>query len=269
MSDESDSRIERVSFSETRHHVGAAGLDQRHVLEEIIAAGREQIAVAQALRKVLALTLEQQRSMPLVELGASLSAQQAALQQIMTSGQAQVETAQELRATIQQVLSDVRETPLELISSHLLTTLGASVHQQVQDLNDIIQVAVGQASSLEQIVRLEEVSAQTATRLRETEHTRNEHELVELIQQAAQALSNVRRLEQEGQTHAEQKRELIAETQTTQQHIDTLEEANAADQREITQLEDERDVAQAREQEMGEVAEQLQQNLEILRPSKE
>jgi hypothetical protein len=60
-------------------------------------------------------------------------------------------------------------------------------------------VAVRQANSSELIVRLEQVNAQTATRLQEAEHTRNESELVELIRQVTHALTDIRLLEHEGQ----------------------------------------------------------------------
>ncbi|UQN10123.1 hypothetical protein [Deinococcus sp. QL22] len=262
---EFDLRAERTSFSTAREHVGAAGLEQLHILEETIAAGREQIGVTQALRQVLASTLEQQRSTPLAQVGSAAAAQQATLQGIVASGQAQLATAHALRLTIQRVLAQVRETPIEDISGHVLTTLSVAVHQQAQDLQDIIEAAVGQANSLEQIARLEQISAQAEARLREAEHTRSEHDLVALEQHATRTLNYIRRLEREGQTHAAQREELMEEAHTAEQHIAELEETNAVDQREITRLEDERDVRRGQQRALDTAAEQLQQDLGDLR----
>jgi hypothetical protein len=262
---EFDLRAERASFSAAREHVGAAGLEQLHILEQTIAAGREQIITTQALRQVMASTLEQQHELSLAQVGASASAQQRTLQEIMTSGQAQLAMAHTLRLTLQRVLNQVRDTPLEHISGHVLTTLSVAVHQQVQDLQDIIEAAVRQASSLEQIARLEQITVQTATRLQEVERTRSENDLVELERQALQALNHIRRLEREGQTHAVQKEELRAEAQVARQQIAELEEANAVDQQEITRLEEERDGTLEQQGELNRASEELQQALEDLR----
>lgn len=237
--DEVDARSERASFSSTRQHVGAAGLVQLNILEEIIQSGREQLVVMQALRQVVASTLEQQRTTPLAQIGTLAEEHQATLKDIVNSGRVQIEMAHHLRLTIQQTLAEVRETPLEDVSGHLLTTLSESVREQVQDLEDIIQAAVGQASSLEQIAHLEQVGAQAATRLQQVEHERGERELVQLEHQAAETLDHIRSLEREGQSHAAQKIQLIAEAQIAEERISVLQQANAEDQEEITRLEGE------------------------------
>ena len=212
---------------------------QLEILEQIIQGGREQLVVTQALRQVVAATLEQQRATPLAQIGTLAQQHQATLQDIVNSGRAQIEMAHQLRLTIQQTLAEVRETPLEYVSGHLLTTLSASVRQQVQDLENIIQAAVGQASSLEQIAQLERVSAQAATRLEQVAHERGEREVAQLERQAAETLDYIRGLEREGQSHAAQKDQLIAEAKIAEERISVLEQANATDRDEITRLEDE------------------------------
>lgn len=237
--EELDARTERASFSAARHHVGEAGLIQLDTLEQIIHAGREQLVVTQALRQVVTSTLEQLRATPLGQIGALTPQHRATLEEIVSSGRAQIQTAHQLRLTIQQVLEQVRETPLEHVSGHLLSTLSTAVHQQVQDLEDIIGAAVGQASSLEQIAQLEQVGAQATTRLQQMDHARGERELMQLERQAAETLGRIRTLEREGQGHAAQKSQLIAEAQIAGARVAALQQANAAALEEITRLEDE------------------------------
>lgn len=265
MPSELDPRAERASFSLTREHVGAAGFSQLNTLEQIINAGREQLIVTQALRQVVASTLEQQRATPLAQIGSLAPVHQAALNDIVTSGRAQIEIAHQLRLTIQRALAEVRETPLEHVSGHLLTTLRASVQQQAQDLDDIIHAAVGQAKSLDQIAQLEQVGAQAATQLRQTEHDRGERELVHLEQQATETLNQIRRLEQAGHTHLAQKTQLMAQAHTAAQRVAVLEQANAEDQLEITRLEGQRDEATEQRQVLETAANQTQQHLQDLK----
>ncbi|UQN09280.1 hypothetical protein [Deinococcus sp. QL22] len=112
--------------------------------------------------------------------------------------------------------------------------------EQVQDLEDIIQAAVGRAHSLQQITQLEQVGAQAAHRLQHVGHERGEQELMQLERQAAETLEHIRSLEWAGQSHAVQKQALREEAQGAQEQMVELEATNAATQREITRLEDER-----------------------------
>ncbi|UQN10131.1 hypothetical protein [Deinococcus sp. QL22] len=262
---EIDAHEERRSSSSARRHVGAAGLTQLDILDKIIDAGREQLVVTQVLREVVASTLDQQRATPLAQVGTLAHEHQTELRKIIFSGRVQIETAHHLRLKIQQTLAQVRETPLEQVSGQLLTTLSESVHRQVQDLEDIIQAAVGQAHSLQQIAQLEQVGAQAARRLQHVAHERGEQELMELERQAAEALKHIRSLEGEGQSHAVQKQALIEEAQAAREQVAELEETNAVNQREITRLEDEGGVTQGQRQALGRATEQLQQYLRDLR----
>lgn len=230
--EELDARTERASFSAARHHVGEAGLVQLDTLEQIIHAGREQIVVTQALRQVVTATLKQLHATPPGQLSALTQQHRANLEGIVQSGRAQIQIAHQLRLTIQETLAQIRETPLEQISGHLLNTLSESVHQQVQDLEDIIGAAVGQADSLEQIAGLEQVGTQAAARLQQVEHDRGEHELMKLEREAAETLGRIRELERAGQSQAQRKNQLLAEAQTAEARIAELEQASAEDQAE-------------------------------------
>ncbi|UQN05397.1 hypothetical protein [Deinococcus sp. QL22] len=241
--DDVDARTERSASASTRRHVGAAGLVQLDILEGIIHAGREQLVVTQALRRVVASTIEQQRATPLAQIGTLAHEHQVRLKEIISSGRTQINTASKLRVIIQGTLAEIRATPLEHVSGHLLTTLGESVRQQVQDLEDIIQAAVTYASTLEQITQLEGVSAQAAAQLQQVDQERGERELMQLERQAAETLEYIRTLERVGRNHAAQKRELIAEAQTAESRISVLEEDNANRQAELTELTSQRDAA--------------------------
>jgi hypothetical protein len=230
--DELDARAERASFSSARHHVGEAGLIQLDRLEQIIHAGREQIVVTQALRQVVTATLKQLHATPLGQPGALTHEHRANLEGIVQSGCAQIEIAHQLRLTIQQTLAQIRETPLEHVSGHLLSTLSETVYRQVQDLEDIIGAAVGQAGSLEQIAGLERVGTQAAARLQQMEQDRDEHELVTLERETVETLGRIRELERIGQSQAERKSQLLAEKQTAEARIAALQQASAQDQAE-------------------------------------
>lgn len=264
--DEFDARSELTSFSATRHHVGEASLIQLDILEQIIQGGREQLVVTRDLRLLTASTLEQLRATPLGQINTITQEHRTTLDAIVHSGRAQIQTAHQLHLTIQHTLAQIRQTPLEQVSGHLLNTLSEKVHQQVEDLKDIIEAAVEQASSLEQIAGLEQVVAQAATRLQQVEHDREEHELAQLERQAAETLGCIRELERAGQSHAAQKSLLMAEAQTAEARIAALQQANAEGQEEIIRLEDQREVATAQQQALETAAEDRRQQRQTEEP---
>lgn len=235
--DEIDDAVERASFVSARQHVGAAGFAQRDVLEQIIAAGQEQLAFTQSLRQVVASTLEQLRALPVKDLPDAAQTHLGALQDIVASGQQQIETATQLRQTIQRALDEVRNTPLEHVSAYVLSTLKDAVHQQVSDLQEIIGVAIDEAATTEQIAQLQQVSADAAQRVLAGQHAREERELAELDRLGQEALEKIRHLEAQGQTHEAQRTTLEGEAQTAQGEIERLEATNVQEQAEIARME--------------------------------
>ena len=266
---ESDEQIERAASAAARYHVGAAGFVQRDMLEQIIAAGRDQIAVTQSLRRVLITTVAQLSAIPMAEVGAVAQEQRAALERIVTAGQVQVQRAKDLRLAIQQALAEVQNTPLEHVSGHLLSTLGEAVRRQVADLENIIGAAINEASTVEQIARLERMSAELYAHLLSTEHDRGERELTQLDLQGAEALKRVRSLEEVGQTHAMQKTHLEQAAEGSRRQIRALEDAEIQDRADIARMTKANGVADAHILALQEAAVETGDEVEVLRRESE
>ena len=240
--DENEGQAERATIASARQHVGAAGFVQRDVLEHIIAAGQEQIAFTRAIHQVVASTQQQLESRPVAPEG---DPQVAALRGIVDSGNEQTRVAQRLHQTIQHTLREVRATPIEEVSARVLTTLSETVQRQASDLEQMIQAAIGEADSPEQLSNLKQIEVDTAARLVSSEHDRSERELATLNVVAQGAEAHIRRLEADGQTHAAQKRALDREARAAQHDIAALEEAERRSEAEIAHLERRSEQAQA------------------------
>ncbi|UQN04904.1 hypothetical protein [Deinococcus sp. QL22] len=266
---ELDPREEWASFSAARRHVGEAGFIQQDVLEHIINAGREHLVVTQALRRVVNATLEQLRVTPLAEIGSAAAVHVATLEGIVSSGRSQIQTAYDLQVIIQHTLIQVRATPLEHVSGHLLNTLSEAVHQQASNLEDIISAAVAQASSLIQIAELERVRAEAAERLRQAQHRQSERTLVHLERQAADTLEQIRQLEQQGYTHADQRHHLVNQAERAQAYLARLEHAEVQDRVELTRLEEQRDASSVQRRMLETAAGETQEALQALQSSAE
>ena len=234
---ELDLAAERFSIMSARSHVGAAGFAQSQALETIISAGREQIALTQSLRQVVSATQAQLRDIAIRYDAQIAQVHTSTLDGVVRSGRAQIEAADLLRRTIQSTLTDVRGTPLEEISVAVLAALGTVVQRQAQALEDLIAVAISEATSAEQITRLERVSAEAALRVESVNHERTERELVYLEHLRQQAMARIRQLEADGQTHAEQKAQLEQDAERSQRSIQALEAAEARDLAQIAGLE--------------------------------
>jgi len=259
--DELDTAAEQASIASARRHVGAAGFAQRDVLEQIITAGREQLAVTQSLRQVMASTQTQLRATPLTGAEEGAHPHRAALEAILTSGRAQLETASELRRAIQTTLVNVRGTPLEDVSANVLTALSQVVRRQEADLAAIIATALGEASTVEQTARLERVSAEATARAIHTEHERAERELAHLDLLGTQALDRIRSLEAHGQAHAEQKAQLEQEARASLKNISALEAEETRALLEIGRMEQQNEVSSARIEQLEAAAVQLRERV--------
>ncbi|GGL89838.1 hypothetical protein GCM10010840_29860 [Deinococcus aerolatus] len=251
-----------------RRHVGAAGFAQSEALEQIVSAGREQITVAQALRRVVATTQTQlQAQLRDGAVTADLQAAQvqvARLEQMIASGQAQIDAAHILQQAIQDALVNVRGTPLENISAGLLTTLGAEVQRQAKALEALIAMAISAAASTEQIMTLEQVSADVAEQSESAEHERTERELAHLDDMHQQTLRRIRQLEREGQAHAAQKVQLEDEAESAQRDIEVLEAAEARNLEQIANLEGRQQASEQRRTGLEATAAQRQARIEEL-----
>ncbi|OLV15660.1 hypothetical protein [Deinococcus marmoris] len=247
-----------------RHHVGAAGFTQSEALELIVSAGREQISVAQSLRQVMLTTQTQLREGVAQGDTQAAQARVARLEQVIRSGQAQIDAAQSLQGTIQDALMNVRGTPLENVIAGLLNALGTVVQRQARALEDLIAVALGEATSKEQVMTLAQVSAGVAERLEATERARTERELAHLDDMHQQTLLRIRQLEQDGQTHAAQKAQLSDQAERSQRDIEVLEAAETQNLEQIADLEEQQQAAEERGAELEAAAVTHQDRIEKL-----
>lgn len=255
---------ERAAILSTRSHVGAAGFAQTQALEMIISAGREQIALTQALRQVVVTAQAQLRDIA-VRFDAQIAqVHTGALEGIVESGRSQIAAADELRRAIQATLTDVRGTPVEDISVTVLTTLGTVVRRQAQGLKDLIEVAISEATSAEQITKLERVSAEAALRIESVEHERTERELAYLEHLKQQTLTRIRQLEADGLTHAAQRAQLERDAAGAQERIVALEAADLRDRAQIAQLERQEQGAAAHIAHLEDAAERHHTRLAVL-----
>ncbi|MFC4453545.1 hypothetical protein [Deinococcus sonorensis] len=259
--DDADKRAERHMVDAARQHVGAAGFAQRNVLEQLIAAGREQIAYTGTLRQVVASTLRQLGEERLE----GEPGQLVALQQIVTSGQRQIETARQLTLSIQHTLSNVRSTPLELVSAHLLSLLSESVHHHARNLELLIQAALEEASSSEQVAQLKQVRADMVATVLEIEHDGEERALAQLDLMAQQAVEQVRSLEAEGQTHAVQRTQLEQMAVTSQEAIEHLRAKTRLNREELERLGQERDTLHRQTAQLTQEGDEVQAKLDQAR----
>ncbi|THF84379.1 hypothetical protein E7T09_20465 [Deinococcus sp. KSM4-11] len=255
---------ERHAAVSARHHVGAAGFAQAEALEQIISAGREQIALTQSLRQVVITTQTQLR-----DAADKFDTEQAEfhagkLQEVVRSGHAQIEAADHLRLAIQSTLTSVRGTPLEDISAGLLTTLGTLVQQQAKSLEHLIVTAISETTNAEQIRKLQLVSADAALRSEAVEHERTERELVNLEHLQTQTLTRIRQLEADGQSHADQKGQLEDAAESSQRTIEVLEAAEVRDLAQIADLEAQEQGAGERRAELEGAAATNQERIEEL-----
>ncbi|WP_309570792.1 hypothetical protein [Deinococcus sp.] len=259
-----DTAAERHSAVSARHHVGAAGFAQAEALEQIISAGREQIALTQSLRQVVITTQTQLRDAADTFDTELAQLHIGKLEEVVRSGRAQIEAADHLRLAIQSTLTSVRGTPLEDISAGLLTTLGTLVQQQARSLEDLIAVAIGEATNAEQIRKLERVSADVALRSEAVEHERTERELVNLERMQTQTLTRIRQLEADGQSHADQKVQLEDDAENSQRRIEVLEAAGVRDVAQIAELEEQEQASDSRLVELEATAATNQERIEEL-----
>ena len=87
-----------------RRHVGGAALEQTAAVEGIIAAGREQIEIADALREVMSLTLHEVRAASLEQIQTAAPKHVTMLREIIQAGRDQLDVAALLQETINQAL---------------------------------------------------------------------------------------------------------------------------------------------------------------------
>nr|WP_235514627.1 hypothetical protein [Deinococcus sp. Leaf326] len=227
---------ENASFTLARRHVGAAGFLQHDVLEQIISAGRDQIEVTRSLHQVVTATQAQLQATQLTTTEGG-QAHLDTLRDIVKSSEAQIRIATELRESIQHILTDVIGTPLEEVSGHLLRTLGEVVQQQLEELQNLITTALGEADTAQQRAKLQQVRDDTETLQVQVAHEQSERNLTQLELLGAVALERVRELEEGGRTHAAQRAELEQKAESTCQLISSLEQQEEQNLAKLANLE--------------------------------
>lgn len=160
-----DEQRRRMSEARAREHVGAAGWTQTSTLESIIRAGREGLAATDALRQAVNLTTEQVRTLSLAVPSREREGHAHALAEIVHSSEAQITAAQALDTLVCRALDDVAGTPGDEVSVTTLRRIHQRVLTQMAALNTIIASARAHASTLEEVARLDRLSAEHQARV--------------------------------------------------------------------------------------------------------
>ncbi|GHF49031.1 hypothetical protein HNQ07_002569 [Deinococcus metalli] len=157
----------RLAEVHAREHVGAAGWAQSSTLESIIRAGQEGLMATEALRRVVDLTGEQLRGLPLGTAPDERAGQAATLRGVMDRGQGQLDAARHLDDLVCRALEEVSATPLTQISVSRLQAVQTHLQTQVEALHTIIASAHAQAATVEQVQQLDRVIAEHQQRVRD------------------------------------------------------------------------------------------------------
>lgn len=233
----------RQRESRAREHVGAAGWRQASLLEEIIRAGREQLASTDALRQVVSVTTHSLRTSAL-SAQEDRQEQQRTLEGIVRSGERQVALAHELEAVIGQALAEVIGTPLSDLNARRLERVLGRVHDQLGALQLMIEAARTQVGTLEQLQALDAVSAEYQRQLGELSSLSAEEELDLLGAAGEQAARRIAEIDGPGDKQLEQLSHIgeaavkqVAETAASKDaQLSTLEGLQAEAGREAEKL---------------------------------
>ncbi|GAA5512633.1 hypothetical protein Dcar01_01350 [Deinococcus carri] len=188
----------RLAEVRARQHVGAAGWAQTRTLEDILRAGREGLAATETLRQVVRLTTEQVRALPLGAQAQERKEHVHALTEIALSGEAQITAAEALDDLICRALEDVTRTPSEQVSVQTLRQIHQRLQEQMQALGTIIAAARAQAGTLEEVARLDRLSAEHQTRVEALRQFGAEEELRELTEVGEGIVERIAELDEAG-----------------------------------------------------------------------
>jgi len=155
----------RMSEARAREHVGAAGWAQTSTLESIIRAGREGLAATDALRQAVVLTTEQVRTLSLAAPSQEREGHAQALAEIVHSSEEQITASQALDDLVSRALDEVARTPGDEVSVATLRQIHGRVQTQLAALSTILASARAQASTLEEVARLDRLSAEHQARV--------------------------------------------------------------------------------------------------------
>lgn len=219
----------RVAEARAREHVGAAGWAQTSTLEAIIRAGREGSAATEALRQVVSLTTEQVRSLPLGAPGEEREAHAHVLSEIVQSGEEQIGAAEALDELVRRALGEVTRTPVDEVSVQTLRRIHGRLQTQVGALETIIESARAQANTLEQIARLDRVSAEHQERVEAIRQLGAQEEVQALGDMGEEVVERIAELDQ-ANSHQLEALERIGEAvveQVTQTGTTPTEQARA------------------------------------------
>lgn len=185
----------RINVNAAREHVGGAALEQTAALEEVIAAGREQIEITDALRQVMFVTLNEVRSASLEQIQTGAPRHVNMLREIIQTSQEQLDVAALLSDTINRALESVTHIPPEEINLRVLRQVQARVRQQIEALEELIGVARQHASSAEDIAQLEQISSSLHGRLKGLERVEAVDKLTAFEQVSESAVASMMNVE--------------------------------------------------------------------------
>lgn len=188
----------RLAEVRAREHVGAAGWAQTQVLDNIVRAGREGLAATETLRQVVKLTTEQVRALPLGAPNEQRKEHLRALTEIAQNGEAQITAAEALENLICRALEEVARTPVEDVNVRALQQIHQRVQEQMRALDTIIAAARAHAGTLEEVARLDQLSAEHQERLEALRYVEAEEEVRALTEAGEGIVERIAELDEAG-----------------------------------------------------------------------
>ncbi len=178
-----------------RRHVGGAALEQTAAVEGIIAAGREQLEIADALREVMALTLHEVRAASLEQIQTAAPQHTTMLREMIQAGRDQLDVAALLQDVINQALERVTKIPPEEVNLNTLRQIQRQVHEQIGALEHFIRVVRQHVSSAEDIAQLGQLGDTLHGRLNHLQHVEAVDKLIAFEQVSESALIRIMTVE--------------------------------------------------------------------------
>ncbi|MFC4453766.1 hypothetical protein [Deinococcus sonorensis] len=191
---QSASTRQRLLEMAAREHVGVAALNQSTAVEEIIAAGREQIEVTAALQGVLQQTLEQLREGGRVQTEVEPPDHSGVLHRILEVGQAQRDIAALMSNQIVDALERVTRIPVEDISLTTLRTVQRTVQAEIKSFRTLVGMARQQVTTRQDLDHLDRIERDLNARLGHLRHAEAIDKVRGFEQLAEEAVSNIMRV---------------------------------------------------------------------------
>lgn len=171
--------VSRQAIQRARLHVGSAGLDQAAALEGIVAVGREQAAVREAIKGMLA---SLQDAVPVAGDG---------LPEVLAAGREHLDLATQLKALVEDALAQVMAVPTEHVSAEALQEIQRDTLAQIEALEGVLAGVQARTDNPQAEAALEDLRGSVREAAEGVERAAETGQAVALVRAARQALAGL------------------------------------------------------------------------------